>query len=169
LREDLYYRLNVFHIPLPALRDHKEDIPAIVEALIVDLNKKHTCRVTDLHPEALERLKNHHWPGNVRELRNTVERAVVLTGEGTILPQSLRLGPQAAAPRQITHTDADKVLNAPVGGPIRDVEKAYIQLTLKHTRNNKRAAAKVLGMSVRTLHKRLAEFAVEEARAASAS
>jgi DNA-binding NtrC family response regulator len=169
LREDLYYRLNVFHIPLPALRDHKQDIPAIVEALIVDLNKKHTCRVTDSHPESLERLKSHHWPGNVRELRNAVERAVVLTGEGTILPQSLRLGPQAAAPREITGTDADKVLNAPVGGPIRDVEKAYIQLTLKHTKNNKRAAAKVLGMSVRTLHKRLAEFAVEEARAASAS
>ena len=92
LREDLYYRLNVFHIPLPALRDHKQDIPAIVEALIVDLNKKHTCRVTDLHPESLERLESHHWPGNVRELRNVVERAVVLTGEGTILPQSLRLG-----------------------------------------------------------------------------
>ncbi len=169
LREDLYYRLNVFNIPLPALRDHKQDIPAIVEALIVDLNKKHTCRVTDLHPESLERLKSHHWPGNVRELRNAVERAVVLTGEGSILPQSLRLVPQAAAPREINHTDADKILNAPVGGQIREVEKAYIQLTLKHTKNNKRAAAKVLGMSVRTLHKRLAEFAVEEKRAAAAS
>ncbi len=169
LREDLYYRLNVFNIPLPALRDHKQDIPAIVEALIVDLNRKHTCRVTDLHPESLERLKSHHWPGNVRELRNAVERAVVLTGEGSILPQSLRLVPQAAAPREINHTDADKILNAPVGGQIREVEKAYIQLTLKHTKNNKRAAAKVLGMSVRTLHKRLAEFAVEEKRAAAAS
>jgi DNA-binding NtrC family response regulator len=169
LREDLYYRLNVFHIPLPALRDHKQDIPAIVEALILDLNKKHTCRVTDLHPEALERLESHQWPGNVRELRNVVERAVVLTGEGTIPPQSLRLVPAAAAaPTEILRTDSEKFLNAAVGGPIREVEKAYIRLTLKYTKNNKRAAAKVLGMSVRTLHKRLAEFAAEEAKAASA-
>jgi DNA-binding NtrC family response regulator len=169
LREDLYYRLNVFHIPLPALREHKEDIPAIVEALMIDLNKKHTCRVTDLHPEALDLLKSHHWPGNVRELRNAVERAVVLTGEGTILPDSLRFVRLAAAPREIIQADPASRLEVSVGGPIRDVEKAYIQLTLKHTKNNKRAAAKVLGMSVRTLHKRLAEFAGEEAKAAAAS
>lgn len=168
LRADLYYRLNVFHIPLPALRDHTEDISAIVEALIIDLNKKHTCRVTDLHPQALDRLENHRWPGNVRELRNAVERAVVLTGEGTIPPENLRLMPLAAAPREIARMDSERILNAPVGGPIREVEKAYIQLTLKHTKNNKRAAAKVLGMSVRTLHKRLAEFAAEEVNAAAA-
>jgi DNA-binding NtrC family response regulator len=168
LREDLYYRLNVFHIPLPALREHKQDIPAIVESLMIDLNKKHTCRVTDVHPETLERLKSHPWPGNVRELRNAVERAVVLTGEGTILPRNLRLDLLAAAPREIDQTDSEGVLKVPVGGPIREVEKAFILLTLKHTKNNKRAAAKVLGMSVRTLHKRLAEFASERAKAATA-
>jgi DNA-binding NtrC family response regulator len=169
LREDLYYRLNVFHIPLPALREHKEDIPAIVEGLIVDLNKKHTCRVTDLHPESLERLRSHHWPGNVRELRNAVERAVVLTGEGTIPPQNLRLVPLAAAAGEISHSDGEGVLHVPVGGQIKGVEKAYIRLTLKHTKNNKRAAAKVLGMSVRTLHNRLAEFAAERAGFGSGS
>jgi DNA-binding NtrC family response regulator len=169
LREDLYYRLNVFHIPLPALREHKSDIPAIVEALIIDLNKKHTCRVTDLDPEALERLKSHSWPGNVRELRNAVERAVVLTGEGTISPQNLRLAPLTTAPPENQQTNPEGLLKVPVGGPMSEVEKAYIRLTLKHTKNNKRAAAKVLGMSVRTLHKRLAEFAREEAKAAVAS
>lgn len=170
LREDLYYRLNVFHIPLPALRDHKQDLPAIVEALLVDLNKKHTCRVTDLHPDALEQLMKYHWPGNVRELRNAVERAVVLTGEGTIMPQNLRLAPvAAAAPSEMQRTESDRHLTVPVGGPIKDVEKAYIQLTLKHTKNNKRATARVLGISERTLHNRLAEFAAEEARAASAN
>jgi DNA-binding NtrC family response regulator len=169
LREDLYYRLNVFHIPLPALREHKQDLPAIVEALIVDLNKKHTCRVTDLHPDALEQLMNHHWPGNVRELRNAMERAVVLTGEGTIMPRNLRLAPAAAAPDEIKRTESDGHLTVPVGGLIKDVEKAYIQLTLKHTKNNKRATARVLGISERTLHNRLAEFAAEEARAVSAN
>src|SRR4029077_13195277 len=118
LREDLYYRLNVFHIPLPALRDHKQDIRAIVEALIIDLNKKHTCRVTDLHPDALEQLMSHHWPGNVRELRNAVERAVVLTGEGTIMPHNLRLAP-AATSNEIHRADADRHLTVPVGGPIK--------------------------------------------------
>jgi DNA-binding NtrC family response regulator len=169
LREDLYYRLNVFHIPLPALRDHKQDLPAIVEALIVDLNKKHTCRVTDLHPEALEQLVNYHWPGNVRELRNAVERAVVLTGEGTIMPRNLRLASASPAPNEINRADSDRHLTVSVGGPIKEVEKAYIQLTLKHTKNNKRATARVLGISERTLHNRLAEFAAEEARAASVS
>ena len=168
LREDLYYRLNVFHIPLPALREHKQDIPAIVEALIIDLNRKHGCRVTDLHPEALERLESHQWPGNVRELRNAVERAVVLTGAGTIPPQNLHLRPLTAAPSEKRQTNSEGMLIAPVGGPMREVEKTYILLTLKHTKNNKRAAAKVLGMSVRTLHKRLAEFAAQETKAASA-
>jgi DNA-binding NtrC family response regulator len=93
----------------------------------------------------------------------------VLTGEGTILPQNLRLRPLAVGPAEVRQNDSDGMLNAPVGGPIREVEKAYIRLTLKYTKNNKRAAAKVLGMSVRTLHKRLAEFAAEEAKAVAAS
>jgi len=168
LREDLYYRLNVFQITMPALRDHKEDIPVIVEALIADLNMKHKCRVTDLHPTALDRLQSHNWPGNVRELRNVVERAIVLAGEGTIMLQHLRLNPQPIAAPAVSELQADNVLCTRVGGPLRDVEKAYILMTLKHAKNNKRRAAVILGMSVRTLHKRLAEFHGEEERAASA-
>ena len=99
-----------------------------------------------------------------------MERAVVLTGEGTILPKHLRLAPLAAAgPGEVSHTDMEGVLHVPVGGQIKGVEKAYIRLTLKHTKNNQRAAAKVLGMSVRTLHNRLAEFAAETAVAATGS
>jgi DNA-binding NtrC family response regulator len=168
LREDLYYRLNVFHIPLPALRDHKEDLPAIVDALIADLNHKHKCRVTDLHPTALDRLQSHNWPGNVRELRNVVERAIVLAGEGTIMPSHLRLTPQPAVTAEVIQSQPDNVLCNRVGGPLREVEKAYILMTLKYAKNNKRRAAVILGMSVRTLHKRLAEFHVEEERTASA-
>src|SRR5579863_7306673 len=84
LREDLYYRLNVFHIHLPPLRERKEDIQPIAEALMIDLNRKHECRVSDLSPAVIEALQRHHWPGNVRELRNVLERAVILVGEGTI-------------------------------------------------------------------------------------
>jgi transcriptional regulator with PAS, ATPase and Fis domain len=84
LREDLYYRLNVFHIHLPPLRERKEDIQSIAEALLGDLNRKHDCRVAEISPAVIDALQRHQWPGNVRELRNVLERAVILSGEGTI-------------------------------------------------------------------------------------
>src|SRR5205807_952016 len=87
--EDLYYRLNVFHIHLPPLRERKEDIQVISEALVGEMNRKHECRVTGMAPAVLEHLERHPWPGNVRELRNVLERAVILAGEGTIEPKHL--------------------------------------------------------------------------------
>ncbi|HEX3880523.1 MAG TPA: sigma-54 dependent transcriptional regulator [Bryobacteraceae bacterium] len=84
LREDLFYRLNVFHIHLPPLRERKDDLPSIAQALIGDLNRKHECRVSDMSPAVLESLTAHNWPGNIRELRNVLERAVIIAGEGTI-------------------------------------------------------------------------------------
>ncbi len=84
LREDLYYRLNVFHIHLPPLRERKEDIQPIAETLMADMNRKHECRVADISPAVIQALERHNWPGNVRELRNVLERAVILAGEGTI-------------------------------------------------------------------------------------
>ena len=161
LREDLYYRLNVFHIDLPPLRHRKEDIPSLIQALIRDLNGKHECRVTDVHPEVLARLMSHTWPGNIRELRNVLERAVIVAREGTIManhlppafhiPQEQPIAPPGQEERNTITIEAGK--------PLRDIEKAYIQLTLKQTKNNKRRAAEMLGMSVRTLHSRLAELA----------
>lgn len=168
LREDLYYRLNVFQVQLPPLREHKQDIPAIVQALVADLNEKHKCRVTDLDPAVLEQLESYHWPGNVRELRNVVERALILAGEGTILPKHLPLALKPAADSVTSQAESDADFKVPAGASIAAVEKAYIQLTLKHTENNKSRAAEILGMSVRTLHKRLKEFAAEESKAASA-
>ena len=100
LREDLFYRLNVFHIHLPPLRERKEDIQPIAEALIGDLNRKHECRVAEISPAVLEALERHNWPGNVRELRNVLERAVILAGEGTIEMKHLPAFLQAAAPRR---------------------------------------------------------------------
>src|SRR5580700_2851847 len=96
LREDLYYRLNVFHIHLPALRERREDIQPVALALIGDLNRKHDCRIADISPAVIEALERHHWPGNVRELRNVLERAVILAGEGTIELRHLPAFLQAA-------------------------------------------------------------------------
>ncbi len=84
LREDLYYRLNVFHIVLPPLRERKQDIPSIASALLVHLNKKHGCKVTGLSSEVLDLFSQSTWPGNVRELRNLLERATIMAQEGEI-------------------------------------------------------------------------------------
>ncbi|MCB1022573.1 MAG: sigma-54-dependent Fis family transcriptional regulator [Bryobacterales bacterium] len=157
LREDLYYRLNVFHIQLPPLRERKDDILPIAEALIRSHNKKHDCKVVDIHPEVIEKFRRHSWPGNVRELRNVLERAVILAGQGSILPAHLvGFGNEANKP-QAAATDPDAVV-LPVGTTVREGEKALLLKTLEHTDNNKTRAAKILEISLKTLHNKLKEY-----------
>jgi len=166
LREDLYYRLNVFQISLPPLRDRKQDIPSISATLIRDLNKKHDTRVTHLHPDVLQRFSAGSWPGNVRELRNVIERAVIMAGEGEI---QLRHLPGALSPAQrdaIPQTASDGVLQMPVGARMVEVEEAYLRLTLKHTNDNKTRAAEILGLSLRTLHNRIGSNGERKTRSA---
>ena len=119
LREDLFYRLNVFHIMLAPLRDRKDDIPAISDAILVILNKKHGCRITGLHAGTLEQFQNYAWPGNIRELRNVLERAAIMAGEGLILPKHLAMEPMAAQgdlrENAAVADDADDVPAAPAG------------------------------------------------------
>jgi transcriptional regulator with PAS, ATPase and Fis domain len=172
LREDLYYRLNVFHIHLPPLRERKDDISLISESLMEDLNKKHECRVSDLAPEVSEALQRHTWPGNVRELRNVLERAVILAGEGTIgmkhLPAFLQARPAPAANAAVVASstpvpaaDPDAV-SIPVGTTVEEAEKNLILRTLEHTKNNKTRAAEILGISLKTLHNKLKEYGSKE-------
>jgi DNA-binding NtrC family response regulator len=168
MREDLYYRLNVFNIHLPPLRDRKGDIAPISEAIIANLNKKHSVRVTGLHPGVLERLQNYNWPGNVRELRNVLERAVILAGEGAILPKHVAIDvvsaepqlPAAELPEPTAATgefEGDSIRVRP-GATMEEIEDAYIDLILRRTNNNKTRAAEILGISVRTLHNRLGQL-----------
>ena len=161
LREDLYYRLNVFHLRLPPLRERKDDILPIAQALVERHNKKHECRVVDMHPDVLERFRLYHWPGNVRELRNVLERAVILAGEGTILPAHLVGFGEATPGGQAAAADPDAV-SLRVGATVREAERALIFKTLEHTGNNKTRAAKILEISLKTLHNKLKEYAAQE-------
>jgi len=160
LREDLYYRLNVFHISLPPLRERRQDIPPIAAALIDDLNQKHDCRVTHLSPEVLARLEAGSWPGNVRELRNVIERAVIVAREGEIQPRHLpgALAPEAPPSALPQTPQDDAVLPLRAGARMSEMEEAYIRLVLKQTNNNKRRAAKILGICLRTLHSKLRSY-----------
>jgi DNA-binding NtrC family response regulator len=171
MREDLLYRLNVFHIELPPLRHRKEDIPLIAEALIRNLNQKHGSQVTDLHPEVLGRLLDHSWPGNIREMRNVLERAVILAKEGTIMPR--HVPPTFRTSHQLRSTGLEsagkQVVTLEAGKRLSEVEAAYVRLTLKHTKNNRRRAAELLGISVRTLTNRIAEIAAADAEVDSAA
>ncbi|MBI1788897.1 MAG: sigma-54-dependent Fis family transcriptional regulator [Acidobacteria bacterium] len=157
LREDLYYRLNVFHIHLPPLRERKSDIPEIAEALIADLNRKHECKVSGVATDVLELFRHHHWPGNVRELRNVLERAVILAGQGTIERKHLSsafLSPAAAAQPA---ADGDSI-QFRIGTTVEEAERGLILRTLEYTKNNKTRAAEVLGISLKTLHNKLKEY-----------
>ncbi|MGA3236618.1 MAG: sigma-54 dependent transcriptional regulator [Bryobacteraceae bacterium] len=170
LREDLYYRLNVFHISLPPLRDRKQDIPSIAAALLRDLNRKHGCRVTHLSQEVLDSFAARSWPGNVRELRNQIERAVIMAAEGEVQLQHIPGAVRALQPAQqpaLAKAAPDDVLQVAVGTRLSDVEEAYVRLTLKHTRNNKTRAAELLGLCLRTLHNKLRSYKAEVGAAAA--
>jgi len=174
-REDLYYRLNVFPIPLPPLRDHLEDLPVLVHALIEDLNRKHDSRVTDVSVQVLDRLRSHAWPGNVRELRNLLERAVILASQGTIqlehLPGQMNGGLQPSATSSVTGSGAAAApspdgahLLLPVGvTTVEQAERALIERTLEYTAQNKTRAAEILGISQKTLFNKLREYSAHGA------
>jgi DNA-binding NtrC family response regulator len=153
LREDLYYRLNVFTIPLLPLRDRAEDVPLLAQAFLEEFRSKYDRRVTALDDSALRSLSAHRWPGNVRELRNAIERAVVAC-EGDILRPE-HLPPGLGAPAAPPSSDA---LTLPIGTTVEAAEKALILATLGSVNNNKTRAAQILGISLKTLHNKLHRY-----------
>jgi DNA-binding NtrC family response regulator len=166
LREELYYRLSVFQILVPPLREHKEDIAPIADVILRNLNKKHGTRVTGIDAEVLNLLNRHDWPGNVRELRNTLERATIMAGEGFIrltdLPSPAFGVSSGRHTRQSPDVDGRMVLQP--GQPLMKIDEAYVKLTLEHVGGNRKRAAEMLGISLRTLQNRIAAFR-EEAKA----
>ncbi len=155
LREDLFYRLNVFTVALPPLRDRKSDIPLLTQAFIREFNSKHGAKVESCKTDTLEMLKAYSWPGNVRELRNIMERAVILTKGSWIEPSHL--------PAYLLGSPAPKTgtrITLPVGVTAAEAEKELILRTLRQTGNNKAEAARQLGLDVKTIRNKLKAYGI---------
>ena len=149
LREDLYYRLNVFAIELPPLRLRKDDLSLLVQSFLTEFNDRNNKSVSALDPASTRILEQYNWPGNVREVRNVVERAVILSSGEFIEPKHL--------PPLVT--DSPDVVKPVValepGTTVEEAERRLILMTLEHTRDNKTRAAEILGISLKTLHNKL--------------
>jgi len=156
LRNDLYYRLNVFNLHLPPLREHKEDISQLVSALLADMNAKHGRDVASVSDAVLQMFNSYHWPGNVREMRNTLERAVIVCEGSLIEPRHLppNFGSSGIRPA----TGDGEGIRLEVGTTVEQAEKMLILKTLATTNNNKTRAAEILGISLTTLHNKLKEY-----------
>ncbi len=178
LRADLFYRLNVFNIQMPALRDHASDIPAIAAKMIEDMNQRHGCSITGIAPALLDRLLTYDWPGNARELRNTIERATILAGSGQIKVEHLpphfgepgyatRFAPgsDAAGAAAAAAQDDARTVHVEVGTTVDEAERQLILKTLLSTHNNKTRAAEILGITTKTLQNKLKEYSSTAAAA----
>lgn len=159
MRQDLYFRLNVFHIHLPPLRDHKDDIPALAEHMLRDINTKHGKSVRGIGAEVLDIFMSHTWPGNIRELRNVLERAAIMSEKDLITRSSLP-GEFGKAPAK-GPSDLSSI-KFPIGTTVDEMERELILQTLQATGNNKTRAAELLGVSLKTLHNKLKEYGSEK-------
>jgi two-component system response regulator HydG len=153
-REDLFYRLNVIPVNVPPLRDRRDDVPILVQHFLHLYADKNGKAIAGCTPAALEKMVDYPWPGNVRELENAIERAVVMTRSSLVdedaLPREIR---DAAA----TGAGSGAGLTFAIGTPLAEIEMRVIRETLRHTRGDKRLAAKLLGIATRTIYRRLEE------------
>ncbi|MGO9145074.1 MAG: sigma-54-dependent transcriptional regulator [Desulfomonilia bacterium] len=148
-REDLYWRLNVISLQLPALKDRREDIPNLVQHFINRFSHKNTKDVLGIESKAMEILLGYAWPGNVRELENVIERSVVLDRDGVIGADDLPSELQSAS------IPAMESVTIPLGTPMEEVERILMEETLKRTKGDKGLASKLLGISTRTLYRKM--------------
>jgi DNA-binding NtrC family response regulator len=152
-REDLFYRLKVVELKLPPLRQRKEDIPLLVGHFISEIAAETERPVVDIETEALEMIKCYSWPGNVRELRNTLEGIIVLSMKPTIEASDL-------PPHISNHSESQAIIQP--GMTMAEIEQEAIRRTLQHTGGNRTQASDILGISLRTLQRKIKEFGLSE-------
>jgi DNA-binding NtrC family response regulator len=167
LRNDLYYRLNVFNIHLPPLRDHKDDLPELVQALLNEMNEKHNRSVGGISDQVTGAFNSYAWPGNVRELRNALERAAIVCDGAIIELRHLPPGFGQVIPR--APVQEANAVRLGVGTTVDEAERLLILKTLEATNNNKTRAAEILGISLKTLHNKLKEYGAQASEASEAA
>jgi len=150
-REDLYYRLNVFAIKLPSLKERKEDIPVLAENFLKLSSEKTNKRITGMSKEFIERLQQQEWKGNIRELKNVIERAVILADGPELRSAYLPLDMQQSFSNSSSSFD------------LANIERSHIQKVLHHTKGNKTRAAELLGIGLTTLYRKLDEYKISTA------
>jgi DNA-binding NtrC family response regulator len=155
LREDLLYRLNVFPLRLPPLRERREDVQLLADHFLREICEAEG-QLKRFAPAAYAALQAHDWPGNVRELRNVVQRAYVMARDSVITDSWLELGSTKAAQQEDV-----PLLSISVGTSIAEAERALILATLEHYEGQKERTAAVLGVSLKTLYNRLKEYSVD--------
>jgi two-component system response regulator HydG len=156
-RQDLYHRLKVVSVKLPALRSRREDIPLLIDYFLKDFTTSHGKVVTAISPAARKALMVFGWPGNVRELRNTIESMVVIDSDGILDIDDLPEDIQAVAP---VASEPGSGTSHLVGHSLEEIEKYYIAETLKLTSGNREEAAKTLGIGERTLYRKIKEYGI---------
>jgi len=157
LRADLYYRLNVFHIHMPPLREHIEDLAELAESMVEEMNRKHGRKVAGVAVSMLDRMRSWDWPGNAREMRNLIERAVILCPDGAPLDAG-HLPPGFGTNKSLLAVADSSLVPVRVGNTVDEAEKMLIERTLESTGQNKTRAAEILGISLKTLHNKLKEY-----------
>jgi two-component system response regulator HydG len=155
-RQDLYFRLNVVPLYLPPLRERAEDIPLLVHTFIRRFAERNGKDVDEISPEALQRLMRHTWPGNVRELENCIERMVVTSSKRVLDVDNL--------PREILGEIEPQPSPFPVGLTMKQIEERAVRETLAATGGRRTRAAQILGISLRTLHRKIDEFGIARKR-----
>jgi len=150
-REDLFYRLDVFHIEMPPLRERQGDVPLLIDTFLKRYNDTFRKSIRGIAPECVSIFENYDWPGNVRELKNVIQRAVLVCTDAVLAPEHLppRLLPDQAERPSVAFE---------IGTPLADIEREMISLVLAFTNNNRKRAAEVLGISRRTLYNKLARY-----------
>ena len=151
-REDLYYRLNVIHIHVPALRERKDDIPLLISKFLEEFSAENGKTIKGISPQAKSAIYNYNWPGNIRELRNCIESAVVLCGSDEIQLEDL--------PPAVSKAGTEKAIIVPANLTLDEAEKIIILQTLAANKNNKSKTAELLGIGRKTLHRKLEEYGI---------
>ena len=151
-REDLYYRLNVIHIHVPALRERKDDIPLLISKFLEEFSAENGKTIKGISPQAKSAIYNYNWPGNIRELRNCIESAVVLCGSDEIQLEDL--------PPAVSKAGTEKAIIVPANLTLDEAEKIIILQTLADNKNNKSKTAELLGIGRKTLHRKLEEYGI---------